>query len=187
MTIEGTGSGSGGGLRYEDRAARACAETVDALRIAGVEPEGLAEFVPAGRRLLVLPKPATMRPLGEVWRLGALLLGTDGRLWAAGRATRAAERGRVGYQSLSREERLDLAAAALHGGYPAGAAVNFDAAPLPIDEASLRALGPDAPIGLSGGELRVRWRAGTSLEGAQTLGQYLRERAGLLIEPPLGA
>lgn len=153
------------------------------LREAGAAPEALAELVPEGRRLIVLRRPAHMRPLGEVWRLGVLLLGTDGRLYASGRATRAAERGRVGYQSTSREERRELAAAALRGGYPEGAPVNFDAVPLPLGGA----LGPGAPIGFSGGEIRVRWRAGASLDGAQTLAQYLEERVGLLVDPPLGA
>lgn len=158
-----------------------------ALREAGIAPEALAELVPEGRRLLLLRRAAAMRPLGEVWRLGSLLLGTDGRLYAAGRATRSAERGRVGYQSLSREERRELAAAALRGGYPAGAAVNFDAVPLPLDAAGVSALGPDAPFGLAGGELRVRWRAGAPLDGAPTLEQYLAERVGLLVDPPLGS
>lgn len=181
-----------------DRATRACAETVRALREAGVPPEGLAEYVPEGRRLLVLRRAATMRPLGEVWRLGALLLDTGGQLYAAGRATRAAERGRVGHQSVSREERRDIAAAALRGGYLAGAAVNFDAVALPIGvrgpgggdpaaysagAAALAAL----PVGFHGGAVRVRWRAGASLDGAPTLEQYLAERAALLIAPPLGA
>ena len=73
--------------------------------------EGLAEYVPAGHRLLVLPRAATMRPLGESWRLGSLLLDGEGSLYAAGRATRAAERGRPGYQSTSREQRREIAAA----------------------------------------------------------------------------
>lgn len=164
-----------------------CLACAGRLQAAGVAPEALAEYVPAGRRFGLLPRPATMRPLGEVWRLGSLLLGTDGRLYAAGRATRAAERGRVGYQSVSREERRDLAAAALHGGFPVGAAVNFDAVPVPNDEAELRGQGPDFPLGVSGGELRVRWRAGAPLEGAATLEQYLAERVELLIHPPLAA
>lgn len=171
----------------EDRAARACAATVSALRFAGIVPEALAEFVPEGRRLFVLPRAATMRPIGEVWRLGTLLLGTEGGLWAAGKATRAAERGRVGYQSVSREDRRDLAAAALQGGYPIGTPVNFDARPLPLDIVALRSLCADSPIGLAGDEVRVRWRAGASLDEAPTLESYLRERASLLIDPPLGS
>lgn len=155
-------------------------------------PEGLAELVPAGRRLLVFPRPATMRPLGEVWRLGVLLLDADGRLYAAGRATRAAERGRVGYQSVSREERRELAAAALRGGYPEGAPVNFDVTPIAldgVDAGSAVPLGddPELPVGYADGMLRVRWRAGAPLEGAPPLEQYLRERVDLLVDPPLGA
>ncbi len=171
----------------KDRAARACTDAVAALQRAGVKPEALAEYVPETRRLLVFPKPATMRPIGDVWRLGSLLLDTDGGLWAAGRATLAAERGRAGYQSLSREERRDIAAAALRGGYPAGSPVNFDAHRLSFDEHGLSELGPDAPIGLVDGEARVRWRVGAALDGAPTLEQYLRDRVTLLIDPPPGA
>lgn len=184
-----------------DRAARACSATVRALREAGVAPEALAEYVPEGRLLLVLRKGASMRPVGEVWRLGSLLLDTEGRLYAVGRATRAAERGRTGYQSVSREERRDLAAAALRGGYPEGTPVNFDAVPLwpaaPLAKSvatgadspdrAFETLPTDAPIGVHDGAVRVRWRAGAALEGAPTLESYLAERAELLIHPPLGA
>lgn len=166
-----------------DRAARACSEAVSALLAGGVAPEALAEYV-APRRVLLVPRPATMRPLGEVWRIGALLLGADARLHALGRATRAAERGRPGYQSVSREERRDIAAAALRGGYEAGTPVNFDARPIPLDPAGLASLAPELPVGLAGGEVRVRWRAGAPLEGAPTLASYLDERVALLIDPP---
>ncbi len=165
----------------------ACDVTVARLQRAGVEPEALAEFEPEGRRMLVFPRRARMRPVGQVWRLGSLLLDTTGGLWAAGRATRAAERGRLGYQSVSREERRDLAAAALRGGYAEGAAVNFDARPLPLDETSLRELASGAPIGWADGEIRVRWRANAPLDGAPTLAQYLGERAELLVRPPFSA
>lgn len=178
---------SAGGAGWADRASAAAEASAGALRRGAVEPEALAEFVPEGRRLGVLRRPASMRPLGEAWRLGVLLLGTDARLYAAGPATRAAERGRPGYQSLSREERRDIAAAALRGGYSAGAPVNFDAEPLPEDDAGLLALGDDAPIGVEAGDLRVRWRAGAPLVGAPTLERYLAERVALLVDPPLGA
>lgn len=173
--------------QFEDHARRLCHDLARRLEGAEVPTEGLAAFVAATRRLWLLPKPATMRPIDEVWRLGRLLLGRSGELYAAGRTTRAAERGRPGYQSLSREERRDVAAAALHGGYPTGATVNFGAVPLKFDEASLLALDERAPIGVDGDVLRVRWREGAELSGAPTLEQYLNERAELLINPPLGA
>jgi len=168
-------------------AAEHCLETVRRLSDAEVPTEGLAEFVPAARRLWVIPRPATMRAIDEVWRLGRLLLGHSGALYATGRTTRAAERGRPGYQSLSREERKEIAAAALQGSYPLGATVNFDAAPLSLDDEFLRALDATAPLGLDGNTLRVRWRAGAALAAAPTLEQYLRERSELLINPPLGS
>lgn len=170
-----------------DRLAAVCRNTAEALGAAAVPTEALAEFVPSGRRLLVLPRAATMRPLGEVWRLGVLLLDTSGELWAAGKATRAAERGRVGYQSVSREQRRDIAAAALRGGFAVGSSVNFDAKPLLRGGAPLGEASEDSPLGWADGAVRVRWRAGAALEGAATLEQYLHERAELLIHPPLSS
>ena len=186
-------TGGVSGQQLVDRAMRDSLAAVGRLQAAGVEPEALAEFVPAGRRWLVLPRAATMRPLGEVWRLGALLLGTDGTLYAAGRATRAAERGRPGYQSASREERRELAAAALPGGYPAGTPVNFDVTQIRLVELVTRHDPPEPeapaehplPLGVHDGELRVRWRPGASLDGAATLDAYLAERVELLVNPPL--
>ncbi|UOQ56403.1 hypothetical protein MUN78_12040 [Leucobacter allii] len=171
-----------------ERALLACAEAVERLRAADVAPEALAEYVPP-RRGLLRTRPATMRPLGEAWRIGALLLGTDGRLFALGRATRAAERGRPGYQDLSREERREIAAAALRGGYAAGTPVNYDAVALPLDDpAGLAALAdPGSPLGFAEGEIRVRWRAGAPLAGAPALSAFLAERVALLIDPPVGS
>ncbi|WP_449278233.1 hypothetical protein [Leucobacter sp. GX24907] len=173
-----------------------CASAAARLREHGVPSEGLAIFEEPRRRFL-RTRPARLRPSGRVWRLGTLLLDEDGSLHAAGRATRAAERGRPGYQSQSREERREIAAAALRGGYDAGEPVNFDARPLlgsaalaaaglegssPSDEAEvLRRLPDDAPIGIADGELRVRWRPGAPLEGAAPLAQYLDERMDLIV------
>lgn len=171
----------------EDRLREVCLDRLRALQAAGVKTEKLAVYVAPSRLFGVFPRAATMRPIGEVWRLGTLLLDTNGELWAAGSATRAAERGRVGYQSVSREERKDFAAAAFKGGYPVGTAVNYDAKRLQLDRSSLQALEEDSPIGVSAGQVRVRWRAGAPLDVAMPLEQYLRERSELLINPPLGA
>ncbi|WP_205881161.1 hypothetical protein [Leucobacter insecticola] len=165
-----------------ERGARACAESVTALTRASVPREALAEYVPP-RRAFLRTKPATMLPLGEVWRLGALLLDGSGSLYGAGSATRSAERGRPGYQSNSREERREIAAAALRGGYPIGTAVNYGAILLPLAEAA-RAQDPDSPIGFTDGEIRVRWRPGASLDGAPTLATFLADRVELLTDPP---
>lgn len=164
-----------------ERATAAIASTVELLETAGVRPEALAEYVPAGKRLGIFPKPATMRAIAEVWRLGSLLIGTDHTIWAAGPSTRAAERGRVGYQSVSREERRDIAAAALRGGYAIGTAVNYDAIPVQLGDETMQHAGATLPLGIYAGEVRVRWQAGASLEGAPTLSGYLAERSTLLV------
>ncbi len=168
----------------------ACREAAAALSAAAVAPEALAEYVEA-RRVLLISRPARMVPLGEVWRLGSLLLGTDARLYALGRATRAAERGRPNYQSVSREERREIAAAALRGGYAAGSPVNYDARELPLTPAGVTGLASADPIGVAptgagdgaAAVVRVRWRAGAPLEGAPSLRAYLRERVSLIVAP----
>jgi hypothetical protein len=48
-------------------------DAVAALSGAGARTEALAEYVPAGR-VLLLPRSERLRPLGTVWRLGVLLL-----------------------------------------------------------------------------------------------------------------
>lgn len=172
------------------RAVDACTATAELLAAAGVPPEHLARVV-TPRKILLWARPDTMQEFGTAWRLGTVLLGTDARLYAAGRATRAAERGRPGYQSVSREQRREIAAAALRGGIPAGEPVNFDATPIPLrfaeilPEASLAEIltDPELPVGYSDGDIRVRWRAGASLTGAPTLATFLRERAELLQHP----
>lgn len=157
-----------------------CRSLAQRLQSVSAQTEQLASYRPETKRLAIFRRAATMQPIGPVWRLGTILLTPGGDLWAAGKATRAAERGRPGYQSNSREERRDLAASALKGGYAEGTAVNFDAHPLPLSANEVRALGTDEPIGWHDGALRVRWRANAPLEGAATLEQYLEERAALL-------
>lgn len=170
-----------------------CAETLSGVRkklsAYGIEPESLAELVPARRRFLI-KRPARMRPLGKAWRLGVLLLAADDEspaLYAAGRTTRSAERGRPNHQSTSREERREIAAAALRSGYPIGTTVHFDARRIPLDPAGIVGLPDGSPVGVFGDELRVRWRTGAPLDPALTLEMYLVERAGFLLDPPEGA
>lgn len=163
-----------------ERATNACAKAVATLNEAGIDPEALATLVPP-RRTFLRTKPASFEPGGEVWRLGTLLLDGDGALYAAGSATRSAERGRPSYQSNSREERREIAAAALKAGYRVGTPVNYGAIPIPLTEEFLRETAEDLPLALSEGEVRVRWRTGASVQGAQTLQSYLEERVALLV------
>lgn len=170
------------------------------LRAAGVTPEALAEYVPE-RRVWLVTRKAAMRPLGEVWRLGTLLLAAQPdplaapHVFAAGRATRAAARLHPGNQSISREERRDIAATALRSGYSAGTPVNYDANPISLaslgDPGVVSEADPILPLGVADGPgglaVRVRWRAGAPLENAQTLTAYLDERVGLLVDPPHAA
>lgn len=171
-----------------ERAHAACALSAAQLQEAGIAPDALAEYVPEHGSFLWRRK-ATMKPLGETWRLGTLLVATDGALYAHGHSTRAAERGRPSFQSESREERREIAAAALRGGFAVGTPVDFDAELLisaagdPVDFSRTPR---ELPIGFSEGEVRVRWRAGVPLAGAQTLAAFLAERVGLLIDPPFG-
>ena len=169
-----------------ERARAACSATAQRLAASRVPREFLAEYVPPRRGFLRM-KPGVMRPIGEVWRIGSLLLADSGSLCGLGQATRAAERGRPGYQSVSREERREIAAAALRGGYAVGEAVNFDATPIPLDAdapATHSALSGDGLLGYASGEIRVRWKAGAPLSGAPALSSFLTERADLLINPP---
>lgn len=159
-------------------------KTAATLQAADIAPESLAEYVPA-RRVMLIKRAATMRPLGTAWHIGTLLIGLPEpvpALWAAGQTTRATNRLHPSNQSVSREERRDIAAAAIEGGYAQGTSVNFNATPIALDEPSLRSLGPTSPIGIVQDEIRVRWRAGAPLDTAPTLERYLAERISLLIE-----
>ena len=186
-----------------DRARRACHDAAAQLSSAGVDREALAEYIPP-KRVLLRMRPATMRNLGEVWRLGPLLISGSGTLLAAGKVTRSAERGRPSYHSLSREERRNIAAAALRGGYPEGTTVNYGAAPLLLDQIAIHgreaAVAPapapgagagagaaSAPasasaIGFVAGNFHVRWSPNAALQTSPTLADFLAERVTLLIK-----
>lgn len=223
---------------------RILTDAVSQLQAAEVPLEALAQYVPV-RRVMLIRRPPTMEPVGEVWRLGTLLLSPAGGsvapfesvarhgsvpprgltsrrgsirrsgssresepnstselapvLYAAGNTTRAAKRLHPNNQSVSREQRRDIAAAALHGGYPEGTPVHFDARLISLEEDALRSLGADSPVGvldgsedgaarsIAGDEVRVRWRAGAPLDSAPSLREYLAERIDLLINTPQGA
>ena len=132
---------------------------VKRLTAAGARDEVLATHTPPRRMLGLLPRPATIRPVGRVWRLGAFLLTPEGELLRTGRVVRVSgtdRRRSVVADSIT--ERHELALAARRGGCREGDTVNFDATPCdPADP------------------------------GVADLDAYLAERAELLIHPPQGA
>jgi len=165
----------------EARAAVAAATA--RLSAAGARREVLAVHEPARRRL-GLPRAARMRRVGEVWRLGSLLLDGEGRLYAVGRVVRAEAPARRSVTANAVAEQRAYRAAAVKGGIPSGATVNFDTAPIRLDGASD---GPpaDGPVALRDGRVMVRWNP--SDPGAWTpLAGYLAERAELLAQPAPG-
>ncbi len=165
-------------------AARALvSRTAEALAAAGARDEALAEFV-AARRVLMVQRPAAMRPLGRVWRLGVLLLGRDGGLRATGAITRAVEPGHPGHVSVSAEDRREHRAAAFRGPFAPGETVNYDTTPIPLDADALRA--SPGPLLLRDGRLLVRWSASLGDDAAADFEPYLLERADLLLHPPEG-
>jgi hypothetical protein len=172
-----------------ERARRACRDAAAQLSSAGVDHEALAEYIPPKRALLRM-RPATMRNLGVVWRLGPLLISDSGSLLVAGKLTRSAERGRPSYHSISREERREIAATALRSGYAAGTAVNYAAVPILLDQitdtageatAACKATAA-SPIMFTAGEFRVRWNPNAAIQTSPTLEAFLAERVALLTQ-----
>jgi hypothetical protein len=156
---------------------------VERLSSADARTEALAEYVPEHRVLLV-PRPAVLRSMGRVWRLGVFLLGTDGALYETGLTTRALEPGRPGYQSQSAEHRRAYRAAASRGRFPHGETVNFDAVPVVLDVEALRA--STGRLVIAGDRPLVRWNARAGDADAVDLAPYLDDRVELLAEPPAG-
>ena len=158
--------------------------TAAELAAARARDEALAAFVPA-RRVLLLDRPARMRPLGRVWRLGVVLVAPDGALLATGGITRAVEPGHPGHVAVSVEDRREHRAAAFRGPFAPGETVNYDALPIPLTAEALRS--GAGPLLLRDGQVRVRWSASLGDDAAAPFAPYLRERVDLLLHPPQGA
>ncbi|MET0933652.1 MAG: hypothetical protein ABWX56_08060 [Mycetocola sp.] len=157
---------------------------VQRLSSADARTEALAEWVPEHTVLLV-SRPAVLKSLGRVWRLGVFLLGADGTLYETGLTTRALEPGRPGYQSQSAEQRRAYRAAASRGKFPHGETVNFDAVPVVLSVEALRV--STGKLFVAGDRPLVRWNATAGDADAIDLPSYLDDRAELLAEPPAGA
>lgn len=165
-----------------ERIRSALAEAVRRLTEAGARDEALAEFV-GRRRTFGIPREPVLRQIGRVWRLGVLLLASDGGLRATGQLVRAAPPGRTQYISVSAETRRAFRAAAERGHFDDGETVDFDAPPIELTAEALRA--SRGPLLLRDGLPLVRWSA--SSEQTVDFHAYLDERVELLAHPPEGA
>lgn len=171
-----------------DGVARAQALLDDAarrLRTADVRDEALGEYVQP-KAVLGIRREPTMRPLGRVWRVGALLIGssleTGGRVWATGTITRVTDPGRAQFVSVSAETRRAYRAAAVRGRFDAGDTVNHGATPIPLDDTLVDA---DGVLFVRDDEPFVRWSPTSG--AAVPLVDYLTDRVALLVDPPAGA
>jgi len=144
-------------------AAGARTEALGAVR----EPRGLGPFKSA----------AAIVPVGEAWRLGVLLVGTDGGLAAVGRITRATETGRPQNLSAGVEQRRAERVAATRGRFTAGTVVNFEFAEVSRDPADWTLADP---LELDGDRIVVRWGAFRS--ESRELAAYLDDRIALLLD-----
>lgn len=153
-----------------------------ALRDDGARRETLAELVPA-RRVLGMPRPARMTPIGPVWRLGVLLLDDAGGAYATGHVVRAERAARKSITAEAVAQQRAWRAAAVKGGIPEGETVDFDAPAVDLDE--LGRVGASGPLVLRDGEVRVRWSPAQP-DALTPLDAYLRDRVDLLVHPPEG-
>lgn len=142
----------------------------------------------APHKVVLIPRPAALRPLGQVWPLGVLLLGADSpqngherALYATGTTTRAVAPGHPQYVALSMEVRRGYRAAAYRGPFRPGETVNFNATPIDLD-ALARPGDACGPLFVGPeGAVMVRWAPHTPDDAARPLQDYLAEHVGLLL------
>jgi hypothetical protein len=155
------------------------ADAVARLTAAGARDELLADL--QVRRVLGLRRAPTFEPIERVWRLGVLLLGRSGSLYATGTTLHVTEPRHPNAQSQLGEERRELRAIALKAGIARGDTVDFDARDILLDDLTAAT----RPLALIDGELRVQWNP--TSDALAPFESYLAERVGLLVDPPPGA
>lgn len=155
------------------------ARAVQRLSAADAPTEVLGRRVAPTKRFGLFPVAERIVPIGRAWRLGVLLLTSDGLLHGVGEQTRAKRLERVGYVAESARRRDELRDAAARGGVPVGQSVDFDTVELPLDGPGPFGVGP---MELRDGAAVVRWAPGTPLQAAVPLNDYVSERVDLLVE-----
>ncbi len=145
---------------------RLAREIGERLAAAAVPDEQLAEFVPARRRGPFVQR-ARFVATGRAWRLGAVLVDREGRLWATGTVTRAVEpRPFSSDKTLAGEQRREWQRLAARA-FRSGETVDFDHRPLEFGDAIVER---DGVLWLRLPDAEVR------------LADYLEDRAALAVE-----
>ena len=144
-------------------------EAVARLTASGARSEVLAEWR-TGRRLGPIRRPDVVVAIGRVWRLGVLLLESDGTLRRTGEVIHAQSPRFDNHQSNRAAERGELRAAIEKAGIAPGETVDIDATPVTLRDV-----------------LAVSWNGSADPGSLVPLPAYLRERVELLADPPVGA
>jgi len=175
--------------------------TITFLQERNAPSEALA-LLHKGRGIGILRTAPYMVRVGQAWRLGVLLLESDGensgRLYATGEVTRAVEpKLAVTNRSPAADRRREFRRAAVRGKFADGETINHGFTPLALDAAGLTGslaaetattgLGALSPLSLRDDTVLVAWgsNAATGFAGLMPLGRYLAERAVILA--PVGA
>ncbi len=114
---------------------------------------------------------------GEVWRLGALCLDAEGRVYATGEVLVVTRPTHPNHRSATALRRNELRQLAVKSGIREGTAIVLDARPLDLEA-------PEPPLVATDAGPAVEWTPGAV---PTPLAVYLDERAELLLHPPRGA
>ena len=99
---------------------------VEQLIAAGIPDEALGVWRPQ-KKIFGVPRPPAIDPVGRAWRLGALLVGSDGTLYATGKVTRAiVPKDFNSDKTVAGDERREIQRAAARGSFRTGESVNYE-------------------------------------------------------------
>jgi len=154
-------------------------DAVERLTAARARDELLVEV--RQPRWLGVKLPARLDAVERVWRLGVLLLGRSGALYATGTTLRVSEPRHPNAQSRLAEDRRELRAIALKSGISGGDTINLDA----VDILFHTLTENSRPVARTAEGLFVRWSPTSN--ALTPFDTYLGERVSLLVDPPDGA